>query len=107
MGNLTNFNEVDDLYSAIRNIDRKIAADREDLLDEVWASISGIKKEQFDHENVKVIVNSVRDALLKIYLAKVNEINEAIGIQSNVAKENQLIAGNEYLKIGSAEIRNL
>ena len=59
-----NFIEIEKVYSAIKDIDRIANSNKPDLLDNIWVVISDIDKKQFDPDNVKIIVDTIRSSLV-------------------------------------------
>lgn len=72
------FEKLNELYIAIRDIDKIIMSDSKDKLDDLNNAIKNIDKNKFDKSVENDIIFSYRDALVKIYENCINELNSNI-----------------------------
>jgi hypothetical protein len=68
------------LYEAIADIDRSIASNNDDIIEEVLNNVKEIDKREYPEEFKNVIVGAIRSALVELYKNQQAEMNEAIGV---------------------------
>lgn len=78
---MAGFSKAEDVYGAIRDIDRIIDRNSPEKLDEVWHTLSQISKSDFDPNNVDKIISAIRDSLVKIYRTEILELSNEIGVE--------------------------
>ena len=83
MANVTpEFEKLNTIYSAIRDIDRIRNSQSEEKFDDILNVIKDIKKQEFDEENTEKIILGIRDALEKIYRESLIKLNSGISLST-------------------------
>ena len=89
MANVTpEFEKLNTIYSAIRDIDRIRNSQSEEKFDEILNVIKDIKKQEFDEENTEKIILGIRDALEKIYRESLIKLNSGISLSTTFGNIN-------------------
>lgn len=76
------FEKLNLIYSAIRDIDKIRESKSEDKFDEIMNVIKDIKKQEFDKENTEKVIMGIRNALVRIYMNSLGNLNNTIALQS-------------------------
>ena len=79
---LVEFEEMQQAYLAIKDIDKVIASESSTKLEDAWNVIAEVGKDKFDTENVDSMLTSMRDALVKIFREKEKMLNDSINLKS-------------------------
>lgn len=77
---LVEFDEMKLAYLAIKDVDKVIASDSDSKLEDAWNVISEIGVDKFDEVNTNLILGSIKDALMRIYLEKEQTLNDSINV---------------------------
>lgn len=77
---LSEFEEMKLAYLAIKDVDKVINSDSESKLEDAWNVISEIGVDKFDEVNTNLILGSIKDALMRIYLEKEQTLNDSINV---------------------------
>ena len=89
MANVTpEFEKLNTIYSAIRDIDRIRNSQSEEKFDDILNVIKDIKKQEFDEENTEKIILGIRDALEKIYRESLIKLNSGISLSTTFGNFN-------------------
>ena len=89
MANVTpEFEKLNTIYSAIRDIDRIRNSQSEEKFDDILNVIKDIKKQEFDEENTEKIILGIRDALEKIYRESLIKLNSGISLSTTFGNIN-------------------
>lgn len=80
---LQEFDELQQVYIAIRDVDAVINGESKTKLEDAWNVISSINKEKFDEGNVSIILETIRACLVQIYRDRQDELNQSIGLDVN------------------------
>lgn len=81
------FEKLDILYSAIKDLDKVIESDSKDKFQEAIDCIKNINKNEFDDSDQNMLITQIRESLLKIYIREFNELNKPIGIAGKVISD--------------------
>lgn len=93
------FVELNEIYTAIQDMDRKVALNTESKLDDVLFAVKNIDKANYDDQFTDVIINAIRNALVDLYNKKVAEVNASIGIGEAIKTEDTSVEDTEEEKI--------
>lgn len=85
------FEKLNLIYSAIRDIDKIRASKSEDKFDEIMNVIKDIKKQEFDEENTEKVIMGIRNALVKIYVNSLGNLNNTIALQSQFKDKAEIV----------------
>lgn len=72
------FEKLNEIYSAIKDVDKIIMSDSKEKLDDVINALKNIDKNKFDKSLENNILFCYRDALVKIYNSSISELNSNI-----------------------------
>lgn len=87
MASSAEFDKLNTIYTAIRDIDKIIFSDSSEKIDDIIMAIKNIDKKEFDQENENKIIMGFRDALLKIYKDNIDLLNSNIESPKNPNNE--------------------
>lgn len=77
---LSEFEEMQQVYLAIRDLDKVIASDSKAKLEDAWNVIAEVSKDKFDPKYVESILDATRSALIQIFKEKEAAIDNSIGL---------------------------
>ena len=98
------FDKLDQLYTALRDIDNVENSKSDCKLDDVWNVIKDIDKTQFDDGIEDDIVSSIRSAIEKIYLNYFNQVNSVIGLTPDDFKKEE--ENNSLKVVGMPQVQD-
>lgn len=102
----TEFEKLSEIYGAIKSIDRIVASDSKEKLDNVLVALKDIKKEEFDSDITLEIINGYRNALLKIYQNIIGDLNTSIENIDNKTENNDDKTLYHFATINSSMNKN-
>lgn len=68
------------LMSAVKQIDRIVASDPDDILEDVMTAVKEINLDKFDKSIKQNIVNNIRNGLIEMYQEQQIIVNKEIGL---------------------------
>lgn len=73
------FEELESIYVAIKDLDKVINSNSTDKIDEAVNCIKNLDKNQFDSDTQTKILLDLRNGLMKMYSERINHLDESIG----------------------------
>lgn len=82
----SDFEKLETLYTAISDLN-KVSADKnsDTKIDDAFNAIKDVNKSEFDDELQNVIINTIKDAVVKIYKEESNRLNNSIGLIDDIS----------------------
>lgn len=74
----TDFEKLNELWTAIRDVDEIFKSDTDDKIDDIINAVKNINKKEFDMESQDIIVSGFRQGLLNIYRELFDNLNNGI-----------------------------
>lgn len=74
----TDFEKLNELWTAIRDVDEIFRSDNDDKIDDIINAVKNINKKEFDIESQNIIVSGFRQGLLNIYKELFESLNNGI-----------------------------
>lgn len=77
---LFEFEELQQTYLAIKDLDQVIASNSTTKLEDAWNVLAQINKDKFEQHFVDGILSTMREALLKIFVDSQTALNSSINV---------------------------
>ena len=97
------FEKLEGVFSAIKEIDRVLLNNTDDIFENVLTAIKDIDKKSLDKDIIKEkVIGGIRESLVKIYKDGFIQTNMNIGINTVFEKDTPITESN-YIFKGAAE----